>query len=184
MRVSLVTAATAMMLNAACSAANAAPMMLYTGACKPPLSYTKRGKPTDDLRVQKPVPITCTMANFAVFQNGRRILTFVDGDNVLSFSGSEFVRITDKGWTMLKVDRIQPPLDNKGLTADQILERKARGEGVLDGAEGYCLFDNFEVDKAKQLSCVAQHERGDEKVVFGVVFDVAASKLTNVPGFQ
>jgi hypothetical protein len=39
------------------------------------------------------------------------------------------------------------------------------GEGVLQGAEGFCFFDSHQLPAAKSLSCVAKHEDGSNKSI-------------------
>jgi len=171
------------LLAAAFSVLAAAPSQAATawfidGKCKQ--SYLKRGTPSDDLTQEEGDPISCNKVSIMALKNGRKLVQFVTGTGVLGFSGWEFDTTTNKTMLIVPVDRIMPVRD-LGTETSEIMRRSAQGEGVLNGAEGFCMFDTKRIEAAKQMTCVSKHEVGNKKVVYKIEMDIR--KVKKEPNF-
>jgi len=169
----------AVFVAASATSSSAATAWFLDGKCKE--SYLKRGTPTDDLTQEAGDPISCKKLSVIALKNGRKIVQFVTGTGVLGFAGSEFDTTTNKAMLIIPIDRILPVRD-LGTEATEIMRRSSQGEGVLDGAEGFCMFDSKRIEKAKQMTCISMHERGNKKVVYRMMMDIRkATKDANFP---
>jgi len=163
----------------AAAPSQAATAWFLEGKCKE--SYSKRGAPTDDLTQEDGDPISCKMLSVMALKNGRKLVQFVTGTGVLGFSGPEFDTTTNKKMLIVPIDRIIPVRD-LGTDPSEIMRRSSQGEGVLDGAEGFCMFSTKRIETSKQMTCVTKHERGNRKVVYKVQMDIRkAEKKTDFP---
>jgi len=152
---------------------HAATAWFIDGRCKQ--SYLKRGTPTDDLSKEAGDPISCDKVFMIALKNGRKLVQFSTGTGVLGFAGSEFDAKTNKTMLIMPIDRILPVRD-LGKDAAEIVQRGSRGEGALNGAEGFCFFDKKQLDKITGMSCVSMHQQGDRKVVYKIEMDVTRVK--------
>jgi len=154
-------------------AANAMTMWEFDGRCFE--SYSKGGTPYDDLTKKAGDTITCEAAVLMELPNGRLLMQFVTGRGVLGFSGGGIDKETDPTMAILPIDRILPVRDF-GTNPDEIYRRSARGEGILNGAEGFCMFQSKDIQNSKELSCASKWEQGKRKVVYKVVMSVKSTK--------
>lgn len=175
----MITALTAAVIALGITPSHAATAWFMDGKCK--ASYLKRGTPSDDLTLEEGEPISCKKLSVIALKNGRKVVQFVTGTGVLAFSGTEFDTTTNKKMLVVPIDRIHPVRD-LGTEPAEIMRRSAQGEGVLEGAEGYCFFQTKKIETSKEMSCVAMHEIGNKKVVFKVQMDIRkAVKEANFP---
>ena len=161
--------------------ANAMTVWFFEGRCFK--SYLKWGTPNDDLRKEAGDPITCEKAVLGQLPNGRVLMQFVTERGVLGFSGGGIDRETNPTMSILPVDRILPIRDY-GQDTNEILKRSARGEGALNGAEGFCFFQSKDIDSSTQLSCTSKWEQGNKKVVYKVLMNITKASKKLLPSSQ
>src|SRR5687768_4996153 len=118
--------------------ASAATAWIYNGPCKD--GSLKRGKTTDDLRSVGGETISCNQAILMELKNGRKLIHFNTKDGTpLGFAGPIFDTKTNPKILIVPLDRIYPVRDF-GKDPKEIMRRTGAGEGVLDGAKGFCFF--------------------------------------------
>jgi|1186.fasta_scaffold158393_2 hypothetical protein len=93
------------------------------------------------------------------------------GKQPLGFAGGSLDRKTNPKLLIMPLDRIYPVRD-LGTDPAEIYRRSASGEGVLQGAEGFCFFDSHQLPAAKSVSCVAKHESGNDKIIYRVEMEL------------
>ena len=162
--------------------ASAATIWMFDGNCVN--SRLKIGLPADDLTMQPGDPISCKSANLMELQYGRVLVNFVTGTGVLGFAGSGFDSRTNPKLLLASVDRIHPVRDF-GSDAKEILRRSGNGEGVLNDAEGVCIFEPKNLAKVTSFVCVGNHvEPTGLRRVYTVEMRVKkVTKNTNFPDF-
>lgn len=150
-----------------------APESIFTfkGTCLD--SKIKWGLIEEDLTAAPGDPVSCDAAIFMSLPNGRRMMQFVTGRGLLGFAGSELARDESDGSLMLSIDRIHPIRD-LGNDPDEIYRRGRSGEGVLEGAEGVCIFSADDIKSSTYVACIGKHEAGNKKTVFTVRMNVAS----------
>ncbi|HKH82568.1 MAG TPA: hypothetical protein VKA25_02665 [Gemmatimonadales bacterium] len=156
----------------------AATAWIFNGPCKD--GSLKRGQPTDDLRAITGETISCNQAILMELKNGRKLIHFnTQNGTPLGFAGTVLDTKTNPKLMIFPLDRIYPVRD-LGQRPDDIYQRSRSGEGVLDGAQGFCFFNSHTLNEVTGLSCTAMHQIGDRKVVYRVGIDPAAKPIRKV----
>jgi hypothetical protein len=152
-----------------CTSASAATAYFFKGQCHD--SRVKVGTLDADLRVEAGDPIHCETAVLIELKNGRKLMQFLTGLGVLGFAGGTLDRSTNPTLTLLPIDRLYPIRD-LGTSSDEQFETASKGEGALDGAEGFCFFEPKDLARVRSLSCVSKYVHGDIRTVHSIQMNV------------
>jgi hypothetical protein len=144
-------------------------MWFFDGKCYN--SRLKIGTPEDDMTKDAGDPISCKVAVLMELDNGRKLVQFVTGTGPLGFSGNEIDKVTNDKMAILPINRILPVRD-MGTDPKEIYRRSSRGEGILDGAEGFCFFGAKDIKSSDGISCISKYEKGHKKMVYSISMKV------------
>jgi hypothetical protein len=152
----------------ACPRASAMDLWTFNGRCTE--GVVKQAPPAVDMRNIRESPVPCDAASIAEFDNGRKLVQFVQKHGKLNppgFAGAEF-KYTEGSYSLI-VDRVYPQRSLVGKTTEQIFSESANS---AISAEGYCFFSDSDFSRLTEFSCVSKTENANTKVVYRLSFKV------------
>ena len=106
-------------------------LWFFKGECTS--SYSKKGKPTDDMRAMRGDEINCKGGNLSELANGRKLIQFAGTKGIFGFAGPLLDASTNSQRLIMPIDKIYTMLDDTGLTPQQILSVMRKGKACSRG---------------------------------------------------